>query len=388
MEDNELSQFFSNEEISRYSRHLLMPQVGVSGQRKLKDASVLVIGVGGLGSPLSLYLAAAGVGKIGLVDFDKVDHSNLQRQILYGTSDVGRAKLEPASERLREINDDIELVAHNELFTSENALRICEKYDIIVDGTDNFPTRYLTNDACVILGKPNVYASILRFEGQASVFLPGEGACYRCLYPEPPPPGSVPSCGEAGVIGVLPGIMGLIQATETIKLILGIGKSLVGRLLLFDALEMKFTEMTLEKDPDCPICGEEPLIKELIDYEQFCGSGDTGIDITISDGDIITPSELASRISQKDRPLVIDVREPNEWDICHLRNALLIPEREIPNRTSQLDKSKEIILYCRTGVRSIRCLKTFKDRGFINVKSLLGGINRWADEVDPSIPKY
>ena len=365
-----------------------MPQVGVSGQRKLKDSSVLCIGAGGLGSPLSIYLAAAGVGKIGLVDFDDVDYSNLQRQILYGTSDVGRSKLESASERLREINDEIDVVKHHEWFSSENALSICEEYDVIVDGTDNFPTRYLTNDACVLLGKPNVYASILRFEGQASVFLPGEGPCYRCLYPEPPPPGMVPSCGEAGVLGVLPGVMGLIQATEAIKILLGIGKSLVGRLLLFDALEMKFTEVALERDPSCPVCGDEPSITELMDYKQFCGLGNDDENISIFDKDVITPIELVSRLDQKEKPLVIDVREPNEWEICHITNAILIPQKEIPKKISQINKSREIILYCRTGIRSLQALKTLRDLGFTNVKSLQGGINRWADMVDPSIPKY
>jgi len=383
-----LSQILSNKEIKRYSRHLIMPQVGVSGQRKLKDSSVLCIGAGGLGSPLSIYLAAAGVGKIGLVDFDDVDYSNLQRQILYGTSDVGRSKLESASERLREINDEIEVVKHHEWFSSENALSICEEYDVIVDGTDNFPTRYLTNDACVLLGKPNVYASILRFEGQASVFLPGEGPCYRCLYPEPPPPGMVPSCGEAGVLGVLPGVMGLIQATEAIKILLGIGKSLVGRLLLFDALEMKFTEVALERDPSCPVCGDEPSITELMDYKQFCGLGNDDENISIFDKDVITPIELVSRLDQKEKPLVIDVREPYEWEICHITNAILIPQKEIPKKICQINKSREIILYCRTGIRSLQALKTLRDLGFTNVKSLQGGINRWADMVDPSIPKY
>ena len=383
-----MSQILSNKEIKRYSRHLIMPQVGVSGQRKLKDSSVLCIGAGGLGSPLSIYLAAAGVGKIGLVDFDDVDYSNLQRQILYGTSDVGRSKLESASERLREINDEIEVVKHHEWFSSENALSICEEYDVIVDGTDNFPTRYLTNDACVLLGKPNVYASILRFEGQASVFLPGEGPCYRCLYPEPPPPGMVPSCGEAGVLGVLPGVMGLIQATEAIKILLGIGKSLVGRLLLFDALEMKFTEVALERDPSCPVCGDEPSITELMDYKQFCGLGNDDENISIFDKDVITPIELVSRLDQKEKPLVIDVREPYEWEICHITNAILIPQKEIPKKICQINKSREIILYCRTGIRSLQALKTLRDLGFTNVKSLQGGINRWADMVDPSIPKY
>ena len=365
-----------------------MPQVGVSGQRKLKDSSVLCIGAGGLGSPLSIYLAAAGVGKIGLVDFDDVDYSNLQRQILYGTSDVGRSKLESASERLREINDEIEVVKHYEWFSSENALSICEEYDVIVDGTDNFPTRYLTNDACVLLGKPNVYASILRFEGQASVFLPGEGPCYRCLYPEPPPPGMVPSCGEAGVLGVLPGVMGLIQATEAIKILLGIGKSLVGRLLLFDALEMKFTEVALERDPSCPVCGDEPSITELMDYKQLCGLGNDDENISIFNKELITPVELVSCLDQKEKPLVIDVREPNEWEICHITNAILIPQKEIPKKICQINKSREIILYCRTGIRSLQALKTLRDLGFTNVKSLQGGINRWADMVDPSIPKY
>jgi molybdopterin/thiamine biosynthesis adenylyltransferase/rhodanese-related sulfurtransferase len=383
-----MSQVLSHEDIRRYSRHLLIPQIGLNGQRRLKEASVLCIGAGGLGSPLTMYLAAAGVGKIGLVDFDEVDYSNLQRQILYGVSDVGKPKLESASKRLMEINEDIEVVTYQEMFTSGNALKICDDYDVIVDGTDNFPTRYLTNDVCVLLRKPNVYASILRFEGQASVFLPGEGPCYRCLYPEPPPLGVVPSCGEAGVLGVLPGVMGLIQATETIKLILGIGHTLVGRLLLYNALDMTFKEMKLERDPECPVCGEEPSIRELIDYERFCGLGNSGRSTHTSSDYEITPTQLFNRLCQEEKPLVIDVREPNEWEIYHLPFAVLMPERELPQAIQNIHRSQEIVLYCRTGVRSLRAASVMKEMGFKNVKSLSGGINRWSDDVDSSTPKY
>jgi len=381
----------SNEEIRRYSRHLIMPEVGLKGQEKLKEASVLCIGAGGLGSPLAIYLAAAGVGRIGLVDFDVVEFSNLQRQILHHTGDVGRSKLKSAAAKLRAINPEVEVVTHEELLTSANALRICADYDVVADGTDNFPTRYLVNDACVLLGKPNVYASIFRFEGQASVFNAKEGPCYRCLYPEPPPPGMVPSCAEGGVLGILPGIMGTIQATEVIKLILGIGEPLVGRLLLFDALEMSMIEVQPKKDPGCPVCGENPTISELIDYEEFCGVpvGTEGAQAEeLGDEWEITPGELQARLENDPRLVLIDVRKPHEWDICRLPRARLIPEGNLPARMHELDSADEIVLYCRTGVRSARALRLLREAGFRRVKNLVGGIHGWASEVDPSIPKY
>jgi len=382
----------SNEEISRYSRHLIMPEVGLTGQKKLKEASVLCIGAGGLGSPLTIYLAAAGVGRIGLVDFDVVELSNLQRQILHYTSDVGRSKLESAAAKLRALNPEVEVVSHEELLTSTNAMRICGDYDVIADGTDNFPTRYLINDVCVLLGKPNVYASIFRFEGQASVFHAEEGPCYRCLYPEPPPPGMVPSCAEGGVLGILPGIMGTIQATEVIKLILGIGEPLIGRLLLFNALDMRMVEVKPQKDPNCPICGENPTIHELIDYEQFCGVpvGREGAHAEeLGEEWEITPRELQACLENKDlRLFIIDVRQPHEWDICHLPRASLIPEGDLPARMHELDSADEIVLYCRTGVRSARALKLLREAGFRKIKNLVGGIHGWADEVDQSMPKY
>ncbi len=381
----------SHEEILRYSRHLIMPEVGLSGQKKLKEASVLCIGVGGLGSPLAMYLAAAGVGRIGLVDFDVVDFSNLHRQILHHTDDVGRSKLESAAEKLRAINPEIEIVLHEELFTSANAMAICKDYDVIADGTDNFPTRYLTNDVCVLLGKPNVYASIFRFEGQASVFHAEKGPCYRCLYPEPPPPGMVPSCAEGGVLGILPGIMGTIQATEVIKQILGSGEPLIGRLLLFNALEMRWREVQPMKDPDCPICGENPTIHELIDYEQFCGISLGSEEAHAEELEakwVITPSDLNAQLQGADKVVLLDVREPHEWDICHLPEATLIPEGDITARMNELDTADEIVLYCRTGIRSARALNQLRDSGFTKLRNLVGGLHGWADEVDPSIPKY
>ena len=382
----------SNDEIRRYSRHLIMPEVTLEGQKRLKEASVLCIGVGGLGSPLAIYLTAAGVGRIGLVDFDRVEFSNLQRQILHHTGDVGRSKLESAAEKLRAINPEVEVVTYEEMFTSANAVRICRDYDVVADGTDNFPTRYLANDVCVLLGKPNVYASVFRFEGQASVFHAEKGPCYRCLYPEPPPPGMVPSCAEGGVLGVLPGIMGTIQATEVIKLILGIGEPLIGRLLLFDALEMRSTEMQLQKDPDCPICGEHPTIHELIDYEAFCGlpvGGEEAHAEELGAEWEITPRELQARYEKDShQPFIVDVREPHEWDICHLPKAHLIPEGDLPARMHELDSADEIVLYCRTGVRSARALKLLREAGFRKLKNLVGGIHEWADEVDSSMPTY
>ncbi len=391
MEANGLATELSHEEILRYSRHLIMPEVGLSGQKKLKEASVLCIGVGGLGSPLAMYLAAAGVGRIGLVDFDVVDFSNLHRQILHHTDDVGRSKLESAAEKLRAINPEIEIVLHEELFTSANAMAICKDYDVIADGTDNFPTRYLTNDVCVLLGKPNVYASIFRFEGQASVFHAEKGPCYRCLYPEPPPPGMVPSCAEGGVLGILPGIMGTIQATEVIKQILGSGEPLIGRLLLFNALEMRWREVQPMKDPDCPICGENPTIHELIDYEQFCGISLGSEEAHAEELEakwVITPSDLNAQLQGADKVVLLDVREPHEWDICHLLEATLIPEGDITARMNELDTADEIVLYCRTGIRSARALNQLRDSGFTKLRNLVGGLHGWADEVDPSIPKY
>ena len=382
----------SNDEIRRYSRHLIMPEVTLEGQKRLKEASVLCIGVGGLGSPLAIYITAAGVGRIGLVDFDRVEFSNLQRQILHHTGDVGRSKLESAAEKLRAINPEVEVVTYEEMFTSANAVRICRDYDVVADGTDNFPTRYLANDVCVLLGKPNVYASVFRFEGQASVFHAEKGPCYRCLYPEPPPPGMVPSCAEGGVLGVLPGIMGTIQATEVVKLILGIGEPLIGRLLLFDALEMRSTEMQLQKDPDCPICGEHPTIHELIDYEAFCGLPVGGEEVHAEELGAeweITPRELQARYEKDShQPFIVDVREPHEWDICHLPEARLIPEGDLPARMHELDSADEIVLYCRTGVRSARALKLLREAGFRKLKNLVGGIREWADEVDSSMPTY
>ncbi len=382
----------SNDEIRRYSRHLIMPEVTLEGQKRLKEASVLCIGVGGLGSPLAIYLTAAGVGRIGLVDFDRVEFSNLQRQILHHTGDIGRSKLESAAEKLNAINPEVEVVTYEEMFTSANAVRICRDYDVVADGTDNFPTRYLANDVCVLLGKPNVYASVFRFEGQASVFHAEKGPCYRCLYPEPPPPGMVPSCAEGGVLGVLPGIMGTIQATEVIKLILGIGEPLIGRLLLFDALEMRSKEMQLQKDPDCPICGEHPTIHELIDYEAFCGlpvGGEEAHAEELGAEWEITPRELQARYEKDShQPFIVDVRERHEWDICHLPKAHLIPEGDLPARMHELDSADEIVLYCRTGVRSARALKLLREAGFRKLKNLVGGIHEWADEVDSSMPTY
>ena len=378
------------DEIMRYSRHLIMPEVAMSGQEKLKAAKVLLIGAGGLGSPLGLYLAAAGVGTIGLVDADEVDTTNLQRQILFGTSDVGVPKIDAAEQRLKDLNPHINLVKHNLRLTSENALEVLKDYDVIVDGTDNFPTRYLVNDACVLLGKPNVYGSIFRFEGQVSVFYAEEGPCYRCLYPEPPPPGLVPSCAEGGVLGVLPGTVGAMQATETIKLILGIGNPLIGRLLRYDALGMEFREFKLRKDPRCPVCGEHPTVTELIDYDEFCGFGGNHVepDEALTPEWEITASELAAARAAGKRPVVVDVREPHEREIGYIPDSILIPVGEIPARMHELDSAAEIVLYCRTGVRSARALEQLRAAGFGKLKNLVGGIHAWSDEVDPSIPKY
>ncbi len=380
----------SPEEMRRYARHIIMPEVGLEGQKKLKQARVLLIGAGGLGSPASLYLAAAGVGTLGIVDFDVVEYSNLQRQIVHGTSDVGRSKLESARARLLDLNPEIEIETHEARLTSENALPILEGYDIVVDGTDNFPTRYLVNDACVLLGKPNVYGSIFRFEGQASVFYAQEGPCYRCLFREPPPPGLVPSCAEGGVLGVLPGIVGALQANETIKLILGTGEPLIGRLLLFDALRLRFRELRLRKDPECPICGPNPTVRELIDYEEFCGVRQAQAEEQRLQRGVpaITATELKARLDSGQRIRVIDVREPHEWNICKLDEAELIPLGSFPSRMNRLDSAEEIVVMCRSGVRSAHAVRLLQEAGFRKVYNLEGGILAWSDEVDPSLPKY
>ncbi len=378
---------FSNEEIRRYSRHLIMPEIGMEGQRRMKEGSVLLIGAGGLGAPLALYLAAAGIGHIGIIDFDVVDDSNLQRQIVHGTSTLGMRKTESAKRRLLDLNPHIEVTTYDEQITSENAFDLLRPYDVIVDGTDNFPTRYLTNDASVMLGKPNVYGSIFRFEGQTTVFDPSRGGpCYRCLYPEPPPPGLVPSCAEGGVLGVLPGVIGTIQATEAIKLITGVGEPLIGRLLLYDALAMRFRELKLRRNPDCPVCGDHPTVTELIDYEQFCGL--TPQPEAVSTAVEITPREVAAWLQSDNPPFILDVREPNEWAIGHLPGAVRISINELPARLNELDPSREIVAYCRSGVRSGRAVELLRSAGFRKVKNMTGGILRWSDEVDPSIPKY
>jgi molybdopterin/thiamine biosynthesis adenylyltransferase/rhodanese-related sulfurtransferase len=377
----------SREEIQRYSRHLIMPEVGMEGQLKLKRARVLTIGTGGLGAPLGLYLAAAGVGHLGLVDFDVVDASNLQRQVTFTTADVGKPKSEAAKARLSALNPAIEIVSYETRLTSENALDLFRDYDIIVDGTDNFPTRFLVNDACVLLGKPNVYGSIFRFEGQATVFGYPGGPCYRCLYPEPPPPGLVPSCAEGGVLGVLPGIVGSIQAMETIKLILGTGEPLVGRLLLFDALAMRFRELKLKKNPDCPLCGKNRTITKLIDYEEFCGiRGEEAPAMT--DGiQEITATELKARQDRGDKLFILDVREPHEYQICNL-NGKLIPLGELPRRVNELDSSVEMVVHCRSGKRSADAIHFLQTAGFKKLWNLKGGVLAWSDEVDPRMPKY
>jgi len=378
----------NKDEILRYSRHLIMPEVGMEGQQKLKAAKVLCIGTGGLGSPLALYLAAAGVGTIGLVDFDVVDFTNLQRQIIHTTADVGRPKLDSASEKLKAINPFVNVRRFDTLLNSSNALEIFRDFEIIVDGTDNFPTRYLVNDACVLSGKPNVYGSIFRFEGQASVFATKEGPCYRCLYPEPPPPGLVPSCAEGGVLGILPGLVGVIQATEAIKLILGRGEPLIGRLLLVDALGMKFRELKLRKNPECPACGAHPIVTELIDYQQFCGIRGEEAPVAASSAiPEIQPEELKRRLDAKEDVFVLDVREPHEYQICNL-GGYLIPLGDLPKRVSELDSSREIVAHCRSGVRSGKAVDFLRQAGFKKVQNLAGGILAWADKVDPKMPKY
>ena len=377
----------SNEEILRYSRHLIMPEVGMEGQLKLKNAKVLLIGTGGLGAPLGLYLAAAGVGRLGLVDFDVVDFTNLQRQVTFGSGDVGKSKAEAARARLSSLNPDIQIETFETKLTSENALELFKDFDIIVDGTDNFPTRYLVNDACILLGKPNVYGSIFRFEGQATVFGMPEGPCYRCLYPEPPPPGLVPSCAEGGVLGVLPGIVGSIQAMETIKLILGRGDNLVGRLLLFDALGMKFRELKLRKNPDCPMCGSKRTIHQLIDYYEFCGVRGEEAPAPNVQVPEITPRDFKVRLDRGDDLFILDVREPHEYQICNLK-GYLIPLGELPRRVHELDSSREIVAHCRSGKRSAEAVDFLRKAGFRKILNLKGGILAWSDEVDPSVPKY
>lgn len=393
----------SKEEIARYSRHLILPEVGMQGQKRLKASSVLMIGTGGLGAPLGMYLAAAGVGRLGLVDFDVVDESNLQRQIIHGTSDVGRPKIESARDRLHDINPFITIEPHETKLTSENALELIRDYDVVVDGTDNFPTRYLVNDACVLTGKPNVYGSIFRFEGQASVFWAEKGPCYRCLYAEPPPPGLVPSCAEGGVLGVLPGIIGSIQANETIKLLLGGGDTLVGRLLLFDAWHMRFRELKLRKDPACPVCGENPTIKELIDYEEFCGLNARPAAGSPAPGSLapgseaqkgetvqeISATELKSRLDRGDDIQIIDVREPHEYEIASIPSSRLIPLGQVVNRAGEIDASRETVVHCKMGGRSAKAIAALREAGFKgNLTNLKGGITAWSDEVDPSVAKY
>jgi sulfur-carrier protein adenylyltransferase/sulfurtransferase len=377
----------TNEEILRYSRHLIMPEVGMDGQLKLKAAKVLLIGTGGLGAPLGLYLTAAGVGKIGLVDFDVVDFTNLQRQVTFGSSDVGKPKTEAAKARLTNLNPDVEIVTYETKLTSENALEIFKDYDVVVDGTDNFPTRYLVNDACILLGKPNVYGSIFRFEGQVTVFGMPDGPCYRCLYPEPPPPGLVPSCAEGGVLGVLPGIIGSLQAMETIKLLMNAGESLAGRLLLFDALALKFRELKLRKNPNCPMCGEHRTIHQLIDYYEFCGvRGEEAPEVDLHVPEI-TPTELKERLDRGDDLFILDVREPHEFQICNL-NGHLIPLGELSRRVHELDSSNEIVAHCRSGKRSAEAVDFLRKAGFRKVHNLHGGILAWSTEVDPSVPRY
>jgi sulfur-carrier protein adenylyltransferase/sulfurtransferase len=377
----------SNDEILRYSRHLIMPEVGMEGQQKLKAAKVLCIGAGGLGSPLALYLTAAGVGTLGIVDFDVVDYTNLQRQIIHTTADVGRKKLDSAADKLKAINPYINLRTFDTRLSSANALELFREFDIIADGTDNFPTRYLVNDACVLTGKPNVYGSIFRFEGQASVFATEDGPCYRCLYPEPPPPGLVPSCAEGGVLGILPGLVGVIQATETIKLILGAGDPLIGRLLLVDALGMKFRELKLRKSPDCPACGKNPTVTALIDYNEFCGMrGEEETSVT-TDVPAITVEELKQQLDAKKDLFILDVREPHEYQICNL-NGYLIPLGDLPKRVHELDSSREIVAHCRSGVRSGKAVTFLRQAGFKKVQNLTGGILAWADKIDTTMPKY
>jgi molybdopterin/thiamine biosynthesis adenylyltransferase/rhodanese-related sulfurtransferase/molybdopterin converting factor small subunit len=378
------------EEVARYSRHLILPEVGLEGQRKLKAASVLCVGAGGLGSPVLLYLAAAGIGRIGIVDFDVVDLSNLQRQVLHGTSDIGRKKLDSARDSVKAINPHVQVDLHETALTSQNALELFKPYDIIIDGTDNFPTRYLVNDACVLLGKPNAYGSIFRFEGQASVFATKGGPCYRCLYPEPPPPGLVPSCAEGGVLGVLPGIIGVIQATEAIKVILGTGEPLIGRFLIYDALRMKFRELKLRRDPECPVCGDHPTVKALIDYEQFCGLKPAPGAAPAAGTAVpeVTVEELKARIDRGDDFDILDVREPHEVDIVRIEGTTVIPLGELPNRLEELDRSRDLVVHCKMGGRSAKAVAILREKGFDRAVNLAGGILAWVDRIEPHKNKY
>jgi molybdopterin/thiamine biosynthesis adenylyltransferase/rhodanese-related sulfurtransferase len=389
-EDRLQSIDFSNDEIARYSRHLIMPEVTLDGQKRIKAASVLCIGTGGLGSPIALYLAAAGIGRMGLVDYDVVDFSNLQRQILHGTDDVGRKKLNSARDRIKAINPNVRVDLHDMMFRSENAMQVVQDYDIVIDGTDNFPTRYLSNDVCVLTKKPNIYGSIFRFDGQCTVFAPHLGGpCYRCMFPEPPPPGMVPSCAEGGVLGVLPGIIGVMQAIEAIKLIIGIGDSLIGRLVSFDALKLRFKEFKIRKDPNCPICGDHPTIHELIDYDQFCGIPQADAEAAKElEVPTITATELKTKIDRKEKFVLVDVREPFEYDISRIPGSKLIPLGELPARLSELDSADDIVLHCKVGGRSAKALRILQEAGFRKLNNLQGGITAWSDDVDPSIPKY
>ena len=379
----------TNDEIARLSRHLIIPEVGVEGQERLKASRVLLVGTGGLGSPLALYLAAAGVGTIGLVDDDVVDASNLQRQVIHGTSNIGEHKVDSATRAIHEINPSVEVVAHKQFLTSENALDVIEPYDLVIDGTDNFPTRYLVNDACVLLGKPNVYGSIFRFEGQLSVFYAQEGPCYRCMFPEPPPPGMVPNCAEGGVFGVMAGHIGTAQATEGIKLLAGLGEPMVGRLGLYDALEQRWTYVTVRKDPDCPVCGEDPTVTELIDYEDFCGvpAHDRGVDAEVDLSDEITPGEYAQDWSTREDVVLIDVREPHEYEISRIEGSTLIPKDTLPGKLAELDDSKTYVMQCKSGARSREATELMRGAGF-KAYNLFGGINAYARQVDDSIPTY
>ena len=380
----------TNAEVARYSRHLIMPEVGMAGQVKLKAARALCIGAGGLGSPVALYLAAAGVGTLGLVDFDEVDYSNLQRQIIHGTPDVGRSKLESAKSRLNALNPEVEVVTYEMALSSQNALGLFADYDLVIDGTDNFPTRYLVNDACVIQGKPNIYGSIFRFEGQASVFATTDGPCYRCLYPEPPPPGLVPSCAEGGVLGILPGVIGTLQATEAIKVMLGIGEPLIGRFLIFDALKMRFRELKLRKDPDCPVCGEHPIVTQLIDYDQFCGITPVAPAVAMASEaeDAATVEELKTRLDHRESFLLLDVREPQEFEICRIPGSVLIPLGDLPSRLSELAGRDDMIVHCKSGVRSGKAVRLLREAGYSKARNLKGGILAWIDRIDPTLPKY
>ena len=381
------------EQYKRYSRHLILSEIGVEGQKKLLNSKVLLIGMGGLGSPIGVYLAAAGVGTIGIVEADNVDYSNLQRQIIYGTSDVGKPKAEVAAKRLKDINSDVTVKVYKEFLTSHNALEIVKDYDIVIDGTDNFPTRYLVNDACVLLGKTNVYGSIFKFEGQASVFAPQLGGpCYRCLYPEPPPPGFVPSCAEGGVLGILPGVIGVIQATEAVKVITGQGEPLIGRLMLYNSLKMTFKELKLRKDPQCPICGKNPTIKELIDYQEFCGMPSPASPQKSEESELqeVSPVDVKMKLDSKKDFFLLDVREPSEYEIARIEGSTLIPLGELPHRLDELKsyQEKEIVVHCKFGGRSAKACEILKGHGFKNVWNMYGGINEWSVEVDPSVPQY